>query len=623
MSQRERSTAAASWAEELAERIAAQRNRLRDAVAEQREKAGHWETTLQTQLSAIEQGLQAAAEEGQQRDADISQRLTLLKTEQEHLSARDADLVSHRDELASLRQSLESAQRTQLAQEQALLDEVTRSLAKLQEREAVLARQLTEVVTAQADVAAQQRAGDELQQAVRERNKALEQREADLQAAEEDRHQRSEAIRTAEDAVALRELQVEQRENELKLAEQRTRNQRSSTAQELRVRRKELLIDRQRQQLDSLESARLLADDETALAQQLIQARQDLARLHENEASQAQRQREVETSWEQAKTELLQLNKRLKEAEGRPTAAANPDADDMRKRLEMALADVRELKTRNSELADQLAKGKSSNPVVSTSSGGGEDWESRKQRMIAQLESDFDVADPQQKANKLTVQETIERTDELVAAKSQEIMELQRLLSEQSGNIGGVAIGAAAIAQMFDSDELVRQERDSLRDLQEKLREQLKHAEIDISMERAKIAASAPSWTRRCGNTSSASSNLHPRAMTPRAKESRGATAVAGCNGSGCATMRKSKNSVRRLARGPAQTFGPCNLQQKKAARAVKLAPPILSLPRILTRQRGAMAGGISESRRRSVDGGRSGRFAPPKRLGKSMMTQI
>jgi hypothetical protein len=49
-------------------------------------------------------------------------------------------------------------------------------------------------------------------------------------------------------------------------------------------------------------------------------------------------------------------------------------------------------------------------------------------------------------------------------------------------------VGAAAIAQMLDTDELVRQERDNLKELQEKLREELKKAEVDISLERAKIA---------------------------------------------------------------------------------------------------------------------------------------
>jgi hypothetical protein len=54
--------------------------------------------------------------------------------------------------------------------------------------------------------------------------------------------------------------------------------------------------------------------------------------------------------------------------------------------------------------------------------------------------------------------------------------------------VGEVAVGAAAVAHLLDTDELVKQERDSLKQLQESLREQLRKAEVDISLERAKLA---------------------------------------------------------------------------------------------------------------------------------------
>ena len=49
-------------------------------------------------------------------------------------------------------------------------------------------------------------------------------------------------------------------------------------------------------------------------------------------------------------------------------------------------------------------------------------------------------------------------------------------------------LGASAVAAVLDSDELVRQERESLKRLQDNLREQSKQAEVDISLERAKLA---------------------------------------------------------------------------------------------------------------------------------------
>jgi hypothetical protein len=146
---------------------------------------------------------------------------------------------------------------------------------------------------------------------------------------------------------------------------------------------------------------------------------------------------------------------------------------------------VRELKTKNAELTEQLAKARQSGGEPAQQ---GHDWESLKQRMLAQLESDFDENDDGQRADKLTVQGAIKITDQVVAEKEHEVRELRRLLESQAQQVGEVAVGAQAVAQLLDSDELIRQERDTLRQMQENLREQLRKAEVDISLERAKLA---------------------------------------------------------------------------------------------------------------------------------------
>ena len=101
----------------------------------------------------------------------------------------------------------------------------------------------------------------------------------------------------------------------------------------------------------------------------------------------------------------------------------------------------------------------------------------------------------QQKQQKLSIENAIAKTEQAiaakqqeVAAKDQEIEELRKLLENQASSIGDVAVGAAAIAGVLDHDELIRQERESLKKLQDSLREQLRQAEIELSMERAKIA---------------------------------------------------------------------------------------------------------------------------------------
>ena len=122
-----------------------------------------------------------------------------------------------------------------------------------------------------------------------------------------------------------------------------------------------------------------------------------------------------------------------------------------------------------------------------TDSQTGLDWEAQKRRLMMQLDSEFDDSDSQQASDKLTVEGTIRITDQVIADKDAEIDELKQLLDNQSSNIGDVAVGAAAIAEFLDQDELISQERESLVRMQEEWRDKLRQAEIDISVERARL----------------------------------------------------------------------------------------------------------------------------------------
>ena len=109
--------------------------------------------------------------------------------------------------------------------------------------------------------------------------------------------------------------------------------------------------------------------------------------------------------------------------------------------------------------------------------------------MLASLEADdIDQANEDEVSDRLTIEGTIRITDEIVAQKDREIAELKQLLDEQSSSLGGMAVGAAAIAQLLDEDELIQHEREKLRHLETEMQQKMRQAEIDISMERAKIA---------------------------------------------------------------------------------------------------------------------------------------
>jgi len=140
------------------------------------------------------------------------------------------------------------------------------------------------------------------------------------------------------------------------------------------------------------------------------------------------------------------------------------------------------------ELESRASPNQSKAPPADLPPSGGFDWESQKKRLLEQLESDFDGQDPGQKRDRLTVESTIRITDQVVAGKDREIIELRQLLENQASNLGQFAVGAAAVAELMDCDELVRQERENLRRMQEEWREKLRRAEVEISVERAKIA---------------------------------------------------------------------------------------------------------------------------------------
>lgn len=115
------------------------------------------------------------------------------------------------------------------------------------------------------------------------------------------------------------------------------------------------------------------------------------------------------------------------------------------------------------------------------------DWESQKRALLAQLESE-DLPDADRSGQLISMREVISATDEAVEAKNREVSELKQLLALQSESIGEVAVGAAAIDEIFNHDDLIQQERASLEKMKVEWREKLSQAEIEVSMERAKIA---------------------------------------------------------------------------------------------------------------------------------------
>jgi chromosome segregation ATPase len=413
--------------------------------------------------------------------------------------------------------------------------QIQAKLATLDERQRLLDQLQKRIDGRQAELDKLQAEWAEQQAAQAQQKKELTRREAEL--AIKEQAPAAERAKLTADRDALKDLEanLKLKEQALLAREQQLGRQRQAIARQLRASKRQMLQDieqaevaRRGEELEALrrESQKqideLRADyqearrAESAALQSQIQDLQGRLTQAEAEFEQQQKSHERQiaelgragTAGEASSAELAKLRaelaklrpeneqlwEKLQAAEEHAKSAgraedSSQDMDDLRRRFEMAVQDVRELKTQNVELSEQLAKAQEARPASAApimTGGGG--WESLKQQLLATLDADFDDKNAVERADKLSIEGTIKITDELVAEKDREIQELQRILDSQAQQVGDVAVGAAAVSQLLDTDELVRQEREALKRLQDQLRDQLRQAELDISVERARLA---------------------------------------------------------------------------------------------------------------------------------------
>lgn len=173
-------------------------------------------------------------------------------------------------------------------------------------------------------------------------------------------------------------------------------------------------------------------------------------------------------------------------------------------RLNAQLADLQE---QNADLATQLARlqmaGVHNAPHLNLGKLNQESltWEQRKRLILQQLENETAASNPEEYQNhRNEVEEIIRTTQAEIERRDAEIAELQSIVQQQSNTREGVAIGAAAIAQMLDSDELVRLEREKLAAIQREWESKLREAEIQMSLERAKLSRERAEFEERLRN---------------------------------------------------------------------------------------------------------------------------
>lgn len=193
----------------------------------------------------------------------------------------------------------------------------------------------------------------------------------------------------------------------------------------------------------------------------------------------------------QLREQIQFLQNELSESHPEP-AAIHAETAELRiqvEKLRSQLLDARneavESRLQNNDLSSSLAKYK--DPFESQRSEA-LTWEQRKEALMRQLDAETQSDEPCDPSKILEVQSIIEKTDAEIQRRDQEIQDLRYLLEQQAIAQNGMAIGVAAVAEMIESDAMIIAERLRLQDMQQDWEKKQRQAEIEMSLERAKLA---------------------------------------------------------------------------------------------------------------------------------------
>jgi hypothetical protein len=403
---------------------------------------------------------------------------TFLAAHRKRMRAAESNLAAQIDKIG--RQIAQTLSDTHHAE-----DDLAGRSERLEEEARVVKRLKAEIQAAQAEWRAMLDLSVAQQKELAEEGK---QRQTELDSRLQELADRQ--LHLAESEAALREESVAQQE---KLAEEGQRRQ-----TELDARLQEL-ADRE---LRLAEAEAALRDERQVLAQtqqsgdkdsqQWEKERESLrtlrAELETHRRELDSRQSELERRQAEVEQSAIDNENRLQQRQAELAASPVSEDDDLRRRYEMAMEDIRELRARSEDAERALAEARTAGVRVEAVPAEKLDWEAQKRRLLATLEADFEENDDQDAQERLKIEEVIETTNRIVADREREVDELKQLLREQGGQVGSVAVGAAMFGEMLDKDAIVQEERANLKQLQNELREKLRQAEIEISIERAKFA---------------------------------------------------------------------------------------------------------------------------------------
>ena len=432
-----------------------------EEVAAQAAAARHSLETLQSSSSDAETQLQADLTAARAEQAAAVERASALERDLEMLSGECESLQARADQSEEHLASA-SAERVALQQRVAAL--------AIEVDEFALARQGLEAanrdLAAELDEARAAAANDGREQAAR------------LAAAEENaaRFQRQLAELEADNATlrsALAESTAAEHEATVALA----------AAAELQPQ-----LEQAQAELDELQRKFDLAlADVQKLKRESNSLREELARRPE-----ASDQESPELVAVRAERDALAL--RVAEVEIAAAPASDGDArqdlDDLHRRFEMAVDDVRQLKQENAQLRGQLAA--ASKSAIPAAANGPLDWAAQKAKLLASLEQEDSAGNIEsgRRKERASIEGAMAITDRVVAEKEREIAELRAAIATLEGGADDARSQShdQAVEQILSADELIAAERERLARLQEEWEEKHRAAELEFSVERAKLA---------------------------------------------------------------------------------------------------------------------------------------
>lgn len=514
--------------------------RTRAALSARREHISRLESEITSQLDAVEESLaaQRAADEAGSFQTDEARReIERLQAELEQAHSNwETERSDQQADLAALREELTEREQRQVEQA-AKLDELKQQLGA---KELALAEQAAAIQRQEAELGNRDQAFESVrlqrdadQKLFAERESAWKSEQVTWDAERKD----WDAEKSAWDAerslseASLSSLKVERDGLVTQLAELEAQHQSTQTSlqsqledceQELRHVRStgealrtewdaaRLALETERdelkrslaatqEELQSTDTWKAAAVERDELQQKFALALEDVQRFRSRVADLEQELacRPAVDQTESAELVALRAERdaladRVEELDRAPEIPVDADAQrqlaDFQRRFELAVEDVRELKTKNAQLEARLAERKpASSAAVDTTSM---DWESQKRRLLASLdeENEEEIDEPRRK-ERTTIAATIEMTDAVVAEKDLEIKDLRDQLAANSGKEDNTHVASdAALNEIVDADEIVQQHRQRLAELEAQMDKTLRAAELELSVERARMA---------------------------------------------------------------------------------------------------------------------------------------